>query len=307
MAKQKILVVHYSQSGQLTEVIDNFTKPFLQKPELFDLYFHTIRPEPDFPFPWTSEGFYDAFPESVTEKTVGLNPLPSELKQKYDLIILGYQTWYLSLSIPVNSFLQSDDFKQIAKDTPVFSINGCRNMWYMAYDRLIYHIEKAGANHVGHIVLYDKAQNLISVVTIIYWMLNGKKDKYLGIFPKPGISNEDINGAKQYGTILCKHAENNSLNNVQTEIVEAGGVHVIPHLMSMEKKAKRIFKIWAAFVLKKGGPKDPNRRFRLKLFKYYLLFMIYVVSSIAMLLFYLFYPVNARKIKKNVRHFQGIA
>ncbi|MBN2238013.1 MAG: hypothetical protein JW729_10660 [Bacteroidales bacterium] len=302
----KILVVHYSQSGQLTDILSNFLETFKKKPHEYQLFYHTIKTEPEFAFPWTSARFYDAFPESVMESRVKINSIPKELIQKYDLIILGYQVWYLSLSIPISSFVQSEDFKKIAKDTAVFSVNACRNMWYMAYDRLNFHIEKAGAKHLGHLVLYDKTQNLISVFTIIYWMLGGIKDRYLGIFPKPGVSDEDIKSSANYGELLEKHVRSNQLSQVQTEMVKAGSVHVLPHMMSMEKKAKRIFQIWAKFVLKKGGPSNPNRAFRLKLFKYYLLFMIYFVSTIAMLLFYLFYPINARKIRKNIRHFQGL-
>jgi hypothetical protein len=306
MTKQKILVVHYSQSGQLSAIIQNFIRPFEAKPDRYDLFFHTIQPEPEFGFPWTSESFYDAFPEAVTETPVKLNTLAKELYQDYDLILLGYQVWYLSPSIPISSFLQSDDFKELAKGTPVFSINGCRNMWYKAYDSITKLIDNAGGKHIGHIVLYDKAQNLISVVTIIYWMLGGKKDKYLGIFPTPGISQDDISGSEKHGRILEEHFIKNNLQQIQKRIVEADGVKVLPHMMSMEKKAKRIFQIWASFVQKKGGPQNPSRRFRLKLFKYYLLFMIYFVSTIAMLLFYLFYPFNARKIKKNSKHYQGL-
>lgn len=306
MTKKKILVVYYSQSGQLGEILENFIRPFQAKPELYDLFFHTIEPEPKFNFPWTSEAFYDAFPESVTETPVKLNAIPGELKQDYDLIILGYQVWYLSPSIPISSFLQFDDYKEIAGGTPVFSINGCRNMWYQAYNSVTKFIQDAGGTHIGHIVLFDKVQNLISVVTIIYWMLSGKKDEYLGFFPKPGISEKDIQGSEKHGRILESYFTKDKLDEAQIEIVYEGGVKVLPHMMSMEKKAKRIFQIWASFVQKKGGPQDPARRFRLKLFKYYLLFMIYFVSTIAMLLFYLFYPINARKIKRNIKHFQGL-
>lgn len=306
MTKKKILVVHYTQSGQINEILQNFIRPFKAKSEAYELFYHTIIPSPVFAFPWTSEGFYDAFPESVTEDVVGLNRMPPELIQNYDLIILGYQVWYLSPSIPITSFLKSEDFKTLAKDTAIFTVNGCRNMWYKAYDSVNEKIIDAKGKHIGHTVLYDKAQNLISVVTIIYWMLTGKKDKYLGIFPKPGVSDEDISDVERYGKILESYSAQNDLEHCQKAIVESGGVNVLPHLMSMEKKAKRIFQIWAKFVLKKGGPRNPKRRLRLTFFKYYLLFMIYFVSTIAMILFYLFYPFNVKKINANIHYYQGL-
>ena len=41
-----------------------------------------------------------------------------------------------------------------------------------------------GANLVGNIALVDKHPNPVSFVTIFYWMLTGKKEKYLKHIPK---------------------------------------------------------------------------------------------------------------------------
>lgn len=305
MDKKKVLVAYYTQSGQLKEILDRFVSPF-KSDDSYEFYYHQIQPVHDYPFPWTSDQFFDVFPESVTEMACELKPMPADLKQKYDLIILGLQVWYLSPSIPITAFLQSEDFKSIANNTPLITINACRNMWFMAQRSIKNYIQQAKAKYTGHVVLFDKVNNLTSVITIMYWAFTGRKDQMWGIWPKPGISDQDILGSSRYGYILKKEWEADKLSQVQEEFLKNDGVLVLPHLMSMEHKAKRIFKIWTQFVLKKGMAGDPKRVKRLRLFKYYLLFMIYLLSPIATVVFYLSYPLFYFRIKKNIKFYQSV-
>lgn len=303
---KKVLVAYYSQSGQIREIIDSFLKPF-ENNETYEFYFHQIKPVKDYPFPWSSDQFFDAFPEAVLETGCELQAFPKELKMQYDMIIIGLQVWYLSPSIPITAFLKSDDFKELAANTPLITINACRNMWFMAQKSTRKYIEEAQANYKGHLVLFDKVNNLVSVVTIMHWAFTGRKDKKWGFLPKPGIKDNDIAGAEKYGRLLKENWEADRLDSLQADFVKNDGVIVLPHLMSMEHKAKRIFKIWTAFVTKKGGRENPARIGRLRMFKYYLLFMIYFISPIATLVFYLTYPLFYRRIKKQMRFYQSVS
>lgn len=305
MTKKKILVAYYSQSGQLKNILDRFISPFEDEVN-YEIFFHQIKPQIDYPFPWTSETFFDTFPESVLEEGCELKEFPPHLIQKYDMIILGLQVWYLSPSIPITAFLKSSAFKQIAKDTPLITVNACRNMWFMAHRSIRTYIEEAKANYTGHLVLFDKVNNLISVITIMYWAFTGKKDQKWGVFPKPGVSDADIENTALYGQLLLENWKNDKLDKLQEVFVENKGVEVIPHLMSMEHKAKRIFKIWTKIVRKKGGAGNPKRKIRLIAFKYYLLFMIFIISPIATLIFYLTYPLFYKRIRKSIRFFQSV-
>ena len=58
---KKILVIHYSQSGQLTEILHNFTRSF----QTDDVDFVAIKPSRAYTFPWTSASFYKEMPSSV--------------------------------------------------------------------------------------------------------------------------------------------------------------------------------------------------------------------------------------------------
>ena len=182
---QNILVIHYSQSGQLTEILENFCKPFADS----TIEWVQVEPETSFPFPWTSAKFFDTMPETVLEKPVPIKPLRFE-REVYDLIIFGYQPWFLSPSSPASAILQDESFRKIMNGTTIVSVLGCRNMWINAQEAVKKQIASAGGKLIGNVPLIDKTSNLISVVTILHWMLTGQKTKKWGIFPIGNITKK---------------------------------------------------------------------------------------------------------------------
>ena len=177
---KRVLVVYYTQSGQLKEIIDSVLSPLTE----VTIDFLPIDTATPFPFPWTDDTFFDAFPESYLQIPQPLQPfnLPHT---DYDLVILGYQVWYLSPSIPFNSFLQHPEAKKLLSGKPVITISGTRNMWVMAHQKVKKLLTDCGVHLVGNIALTDPHHNHISVITIVQWLFSGDKNKrYLGVFRK---------------------------------------------------------------------------------------------------------------------------
>ena len=248
---KKVLVITYSQSGQLEEIVANVLKPLAGKVQVFH---KKLSPVPDFPFPWTDVSFWDAMPESVRMIPSKIKPLSIDPDEDFDLVILGYPIWFLSPPIPLTTFLKSPEAKKILNGKPVLTIIGSRNMWVGAQEDIKKMIAENGGILKGNISLRDKHNNLSSVVTIIYWMISGKKDRYLGIFPKPGISDKDIAEAERFGKPVLQSVESGNFDMLHEELLRLKAVELIPNIVSIEKKGKRLFKIWSAFILKKGGP-----------------------------------------------------
>lgn len=301
---KKVLVITYSQSGQLEEIVSNIIKPMEGRVQLFH---EKLKPAPDYPWPWTGMTFWDAMPECVRHIPSSLAPLTVDTNQKYDLIILGYPIWFLSPPVPITTFLKSETGKKLLKDTPVVTVIGARNMWVSAQEDIKTMILEAGGKLKGNVALFDRHQNLISVVTIIYWVTTAKKDKYLNIFPKPGISQKDIDEAERFGAPILKAVETDNYGDLQKQLIQLHAVDLSPGIVSIEKKGKKMFWLWSGFVLKKGGPGSKARVGRLKLFKNYLLFVIFVVSPIATLIFYLTYPFFFLRIKRNLKYYKGVS
>jgi hypothetical protein len=296
---KKILVIYYSQSGQLGDIVNNLTSPLSEGSN----YIETVKVEPltPYPFPWSGKSFFSVMPDCVLDVPTEIQPIQLK-EQQYDLIILGYQAWFLSPSIPSNSILSDPSIKKILKNTPVVTITGARNMWISAMEGIRKKLKESEAIHVGNIALVDKHANFVSFVTTLYWMFNGKKDRYLNIFPKPGVADADIENCRVFGNVLQKHLNLGNLNGMQQELVNKKGVVVKYHLMFIESKAKRIFTIWANFIVKRK-----NRTPWLVAFKYYLIIALFIAAPIILTVDAIFFkPFSSRKIRGQKLYYSSV-
>jgi hypothetical protein len=294
----KILCINYSQSGQLHDIIENFISP-LEEVQI-DRVKITIKDK--FQFPWRVNNFYDIMPETVLEEPIDIDAF--ELKEdKYDLIILGYQPWFLSPSMPTSTLLQNEEFKKRLKDTPVITILGARNMWLNSQQSVTDRITSAGGKMIGNIALVDRAPNHASAVSITHWMLTGKKTRKWGIFPLPGVSDKDIKDVSKFGVILNRFLKKGDYSGLQAEFVKEGAVRINSNILFIEGKAKKIFMIWAKLIKKKEAA-GKNRSFWVKFFRIYLNVALFVVAPI--LLFFdilLIRPFKMKEINAKKSHY----
>jgi hypothetical protein len=298
---KKILVVNYSQSGQLNEIIDRFLIPF--DPETIERLH--IQPLTPFVFPWTSDEFFDKMPECVHEDVIELKPVHFSA-DRYELIVIGYQPWFLSPSLPITALLKTPAFQQRLRDTPVVTVIGGRNMWLNSQESIKKLVKDAGGRLVGNIPLMDRTSNLISAVTILHWMLTGRKEKKWGVFPMPGVSQQDIESAAGFGAIVKNAFERDELDGVQQQILATGRIQIPTDILFIEQRAKKLFRIWANLIKTKGT--TPARRKRLVgFFKYYLLIALFMVAPLLLTVYNLLIaPFSGNAIKKKKEYFCGV-
>ena len=296
---KKILVIYYSQSGQLGDIIANLTSPLKDAGNSIETV--RVQPATAYPFPWKGKSFFAVMPDCVLGVPGELQPF--QLKEtSYDLVILGYQAWFLSPSIPANSILNHPSVKAILKNTPVITITGARNMWISAMERIKTSLKESGAKLVGNIALVDKHANFISFVTIFYWMFKGKKERYLNMFPKPGVSDADIDNCKVFGRVIEKYLAKGNYDGMQDELVEQKAVVVKYNLMFIESKAKRIFAIWANIIVKRK-----NKTAWLVAYKYYLIIALFIAAPIILTVDAIFFkPFLSGRIRKQKQYYSGV-
>ncbi|WP_178987428.1 dialkylrecorsinol condensing enzyme DarA [Winogradskyella schleiferi] len=303
---KNILVIHYSQSGQLTEIVNNIAMPLGNNKDI-NVVHHQIEMETPFPFPWKKKEFFNVFSESFLQIPSKIRPIPeSFLSQKFDLIIFGYSVWYLSPSIPATSFLSSPEAKKLLTDTPVITVIGARNMWIMAQEKVKTLLKESNSKLVGNIALVDRHINHISVITIVQWMFTGKKKNYLGVFPKPGVSQKDIDESSKFGNTILEHINSDNLDNLQDDLLLKKAVVVKPFLVLADKRANILFGKWAKLIYTKGNESKEKRLFWEKMFNYYLLFAIWIIAPLVFILFLLTYIPLYGKIKRNKRYYSSV-
>ena len=87
---KKLLVIYYSQSGQLGDILYNLTDPLIKAGHSVEKII--VQPAIAYPFPWTGKSFFAVMPDCVLEVPAALQDF--QLKEnEYDLVILGYQAW----------------------------------------------------------------------------------------------------------------------------------------------------------------------------------------------------------------------
>ncbi|HEX3138401.1 MAG TPA: dialkylresorcinol condensing enzyme, partial [Rhizobacter sp.] len=176
---KRVLVVRYSQTGQLNTLTERILEPLRADPRI-ELRVETIAPLKPFPFPWGFWPFLDAFPESAHLVPPPLAPLSLKGDEDFDLIVLPYQVWFLAPSQPITAFLKHPVGKQLLRGKPVVTVIACRNMWLMAQEKLKGLLADAGARLIDNVVLTDPGPTLATFFTTPRWLLTGKQAGFWG-------------------------------------------------------------------------------------------------------------------------------
>ncbi len=153
----KVLVLYYSQTGKTKDVIDNLLRPLRDRQNILidEVAIETLVA---YPFPWPKLYFFSIFPECVYEDPVDIKPVVFK-ESKYDLIVLGAQVWFLSISIPVISFLKSKDSK-ILENTKVITVINCRKMWIYTQKRLEEYVSDIGGIVIDRVLVTAEGQQM---------------------------------------------------------------------------------------------------------------------------------------------------
>jgi hypothetical protein len=175
-------------------------------------------------------------------------------------------------------------------------------MWLSAMERVKKLLQQADAKLVGNIALVDRHHNVVSFVTLLRWMFKGKKDRYLNIFPPPGVGVEDIVHTQVFGKTALHYLNKSEWAGMQAELVQQGAVEVKYNLMFIESKARRIFSLWAQFISKRK-----KRTVWLVVFKYYLLIALFIAAPLILTIDALFFkPFLSRRIKRQKQYYSDV-
>ncbi len=300
--KKNVLVIWYSQTGQLTNIVQRFCSSLDAAKIQVD--YCEVKPIPDFPFPWQDEmHFYSQMPACVGLKALPLKLLNTSLKEKYDVIILGFQPWFLHPSIPAISIFENEKLRKLLNNTPVITLIGARNMWLNAQEIVKEKLNECGATLIGHIALVDQAKNLASVITVQRWMFKGLKDATF-FLPRAGISEEDIARVAVFGELLSTNLLNNTLPQLQEAFEDGNSVNVKSNLVILERTGVKNFRKFAAYIDK--ATDTTIRLQRLRLFAFILSKGVFILTPISSLRSKVIGFFNQEILKKDIKYFKGI-
>lgn len=294
---KKVLVIYYSQSGQLREVAHSIASP-LEAASDIEVVYECLQPVTPYPFPWPALQFFDTFPETVHDDPQPILPLSSATQREFDLVILAFQVWFLSPAQPMTAFLQSQDAARLLNDTPVITVIACRNMWLMAQEKMKAQLLKLNARLIDNVVMTDPAQTATTFFSTPMWVLTGNKGPFLnGLIPKAGVSAQDIAGAAKFGDAIVAQLPSRDLADNSPLLEGLGAVKINENLIASERIAIRSFQIWGAALRFLGRPGSLLRRLFLLVYILFLVTMILTVVPITSLLKRLSSPFMRQRTK----------
>jgi hypothetical protein len=298
---KRILILYYTQSGQMLSILQSLATPLIRAGHT--IHFEEIQPLEKFPFPWSSYQFFNAFPEVFSQQPQSLKRVSPKATNGYDMIILGYQPWFLTPSRPVSSFLQTDDGKKILTGKPVITVLGCRNMWLGAQEKVKKRLKEADATLVGHIALMDRSSNLTSLITILRWMFTGNR-KPFWFFPAAGVSDQDVEHAQAYGELINKALEKNEFTSLQVGLNEAGAIDIKPNLVLLERRGQKAFSVWSKFIASGGPMHSTGRKIRVYIFMYLLPTAIFILSPLLWIVSRILLTIKRKQLVQDVEYYK---
>ena len=296
---KRVLVVSYSQSGQLARLKESFLRD-VRGAEGIEVDDVVLWPQRPFAFPWRFLPFFDAFPETVHLQPAPIEP-PQLAHERYDLVVIAYSVWFLSPAQPVTAFLQSEAARRVLRDTPVITLIGCRNMWLMAQEKMKQLLAGAGARLVGNVVKIDQCGSAASFITTPLWMFTGKRQA-VSWLPPAGISEAEIADAARFGRRTAEALQHDETLD-ETLLQHMGAVKINERLISGERAAQRSFAVWGRLAMAAGRVSPLLRRLVLCAYIVFLLGIILTVVPIGALLKTLLAPLRREKMRREREYY----
>lgn len=291
---KRVLVLSYSQTGQLTEITRRILAPLEQDGHIA-VHVETLRPVKPYPFPWGILRFFDAFPESAHMVAPELQPLSLTGEEDFDLVILPYQVWFLAPSLPITAFLKHPVAQKLLNGKPVVTVIACRNMWMQAQEKMKSLLSACGARLLDNVVLVDPAPTLATLITTPLWLLSGKRH-IIKAFPPAGVDAVSIKSASRFGFALRDALRADRERGGAPLLFGLKAVDSDPRLLVSEKAGTRSFYLWGKLLRAVGEPGQIRRYPFLLLYVIFLATLIVTVVPLSLLLQLLLRPFMRKRL-----------
>src|SRR2546429_4476401 len=299
---KRVLVVHFSQTGQLARLARALVSP-LAEPGDVELVEEVLRPTRPYPFPWSFWSFLEVMPETVLLEPPRLEPLAVRTEERFDLIVLAYQVWYLARSGPMTAFLKSESGIRLLRGRPVVTVIACRNMWLIAQETVKRLIHEAGGRLVDNVVFTDQGGTLATFITTPRWLLTGRRNAFWGL-PAAGVAEEEIANADRFGVALLAALRADCERRDAPMLTGLGAARADPRLIFSEHAGQRVFSLWSRLIRRGGAPGSAGRRLMLALVCAYLIAVILTLVPLSLLVQRLMIPPFSRRLESQRTYFE---
>jgi hypothetical protein len=248
-APLRVLVIYFSQAGDAARVAQTLAEPLAAAGHRID--YECLEPAQPYPFPWRNPvRFFDVLPECLLGPPPALRAVSFDPRTDYDWVILVYQVWFLSPSLPIQGFLGSPA-ASVLHGRNVVTASVSRNMWQSASERMKRDLRRLSAHQTDNIVVTHQGPPWVTFITTPRALLFGRTEPFWGIFPQAGIGTAEIDRVRRLGELLRDCWPQRARDDHSPALSGAGAV-VNRRYMIPEAIGWYLFMAWA-HVLKALG------------------------------------------------------
>lgn len=207
----RVLFVYYSYTGQTQKVLDAAADVLRERGcevQLAPIEF--VDPqysEPFTRFPMRSvwPDMFSVFKAQGKGETGEIRTPDAVRTGEYDLVIFGSPTWWRTVSMPLRSFLESQEAASLLDGTPYAVFTVCRRYWRENLEAVRELADKRGGRFIDSIHFEYPGGQLQSMLSLTSYLGSGEyKDRYLGVkIPKTNISAAQVDQARAFAGRLA--------------------------------------------------------------------------------------------------------
>ncbi len=273
-AMKRVLVLYYSQSGDVSRAAEALLAPLTGRGA--EVVWRRIEPCTPYPYPWGKiDRFFDVFPECVVGDAPEIQPLDLAGEKPFDLVVLAYQVWFLSPSLPMQGFFKSPA-ANVLRQAPVVTLSVSRNMRWLAGKRLRRMLQDVEAEHVGEIAITHQGSPLATFLTTPRALLTGRRDRLWGVLPAAGVGRDGLDRLESLGEKLAAWLHESRECRFARPIDDEEAAPVNWRYLFSELAAWPSFFAWARIVRTLGYCGPGLRRLGVSLFIVWLVLCIAV-------------------------------
>lgn len=209
--RPRVLLLYYSYTGQSRKVLRAAGEVFR------DRGWQVQEAEIEFTDPRFAERF-SRFPmrrvwpdmlsvlPAQTRRASGEIRTPDAVRDgDYDLVCIGSPTWWRTVSMPMRSFLKSDEARKLLNGTPFAAFVVCRRYWRENLKAVRKLGERQGGRYLDGIHFAYPGDQLRSMLSLTSYLGTGEyRDRYLGVrIPPTNIAPEQLEQTRKFASALA--------------------------------------------------------------------------------------------------------
>lgn len=208
--RPRILLLYYSYTGQARKVLEAAGEVFRERGcdvttagiEFTDQRY--AEKFSRFPMHRVWPDMLSVLPAQIRGETGEIRTPDAVRDQQYDLICIGSPTWWRTASMPIRSFLQSDEAQKLLSDTPFAVFAVCRRYWRENLDAVRALAEKQGGRYLDGMHCAYPGGQVASMLSLTSYLGSGEyRDRYLGVpIPSTNVQPEHLDEARRFAHTL---------------------------------------------------------------------------------------------------------